>query len=232
MSKTYDGQIRALSEVNLFVGKGEFMFVVGPSGAGKSSLLRLVYREELPSRGEVFVDGRNITALRPASIPYLRRNIGVVFQDFRLLPRKTVWENIAFALEVVGARPAEIRRRVSAVLELVELRSRARAFPQELSGGEQQRVCLARAMVNSPKVLLADEPTGNLDPKTGTRLMQALCDISLLGTTVLVATHAQSIVDAFRCRVVRLERGGIVGDDCDAGYWGAVAHEDEDRSGR
>jgi cell division transport system ATP-binding protein len=221
VSKQYSARIHALDDVTLEVAKGEFVFVVGPSGAGKSTLLRLAYREEQPTSGRVVVDGRDVGKMRSNAVAYLRRNIGVVFQDFRLLPRKTVFENIAFALEVTGARPAETRRRVGAVLELVGLRNRHRAYPEELSGGEQQRTSLARAMANSPKILLADEPTGNLDPETGTQLMQALWDISLLGTTVMVATHAHSIVDAFRCRVVRLEQGRLVRDDRRSGYWGA-----------
>jgi cell division transport system ATP-binding protein len=220
VSKHYSARVHALTDVALEVAKGEFVFVVGPSGAGKSTLLRLVYREESPTSGRVIIDGRDVGALRPAAIPLLRRQIGVVFQDFKLLPRKTVFENVAFALEVTGVRPSEIRRRVGAVLDLVGLRNRHRAYPEELSGGEQQRTCLARALANSPKILLADEPTGNLDPETGTELMQALWDVSLMGTTVMVATHAHSIVDAFRCRVVRLEKGRLVRDDLRSGYWG------------
>lgn len=220
VSKQYQGSVRALSDVSLSIGKGEFVFIVGPSGAGKSTLLRMAYRADVPTSGDVFVDGRNVAALRHSQVPFLRRNIGVVFQDFKLLPRKTVSENVAFALEVTGARPADIRRRVAGVLDLVGLRARARAYPNELSGGEQQRTCLARAMANSPKILLADEPTGNLDPETGNHLMQALFDISLVGTTVVVATHAQAIVDAFRTRVVRLEKGHLVRDDALGSYWG------------
>lgn len=221
VSKQYSAKVRALDDVSFDVAKGEFLFIVGPSGAGKSTLLRLAYREERPTAGTVIVDGRDVSKLRSPAVAYLRRNIGVVFQDFKLLPRKTVHENVAFALEVTGAGASEIRRRVGAVLDLVGLRSRHRAYPEELSGGEQQRTCLARAMANGPKILLADEPTGNLDPETGTELMQALYDISLLGTTVMVATHAHSIVDAFRCRVVRLEKGRLVRDDRKSGYWGA-----------
>jgi len=225
--KAYGKRIKALSDVSLNIAKGEFVFLVGPSGAGKSTILRLVYAAEQPSEGHVVVDGRRVDTLRAASVPYLRRNLGVVFQDFKLLPRKTLWENVAFALEVTGARPGEMRRRVGAVLELVGLRGRARAYPQEMSGGEQQRACLARAMVNSPKILLADEPTGNLDPETGTGLMQALWDISLMGTTVVVATHAHSIVDTFRCRVVRLDRGHLISDSVGMGYWGPLEPEQD-----
>ncbi|MDP2872286.1 MAG: cell division ATP-binding protein FtsE [Bacillota bacterium] len=223
VSKVYDHNIRALAGVDFRVGKGEFVFVVGPSGAGKSTMLRMVYREELPSEGQVFVEGRDLARLRAASVPYLRRGIGVVFQDFKLLPSRTTFENVAFALEVTGARSYEIKRRTTQALELVGLRGRQRAYPHELSGGEQQRTSLARAVVNSPKILVADEPTGNLDPQTGRQLMQYLHNISLMGTTVLVATHARSIVDEFQCRVVRLERGRIVRDDQRAGYFGPLS---------
>lgn len=223
VSKTYDNHIRALVEVDLHVGKGEFAFVVGPSGAGKSTLLRLIYREELPTQGQVIVDGRDISRLRPASVPYLRRNIGVVFQDFKLLPGRTVYENVAFALEVTGAGLYEIKRRTLQALELVGLRGRQRSRPNELSGGEQQRTSLARAIVNNPRILVADEPTGNLDPLTGAELMNYLFNISLMGTTVLVATHARSIVDELQCRVIRLERGRVVRDDRRAGYYGPLS---------
>ncbi|OGS70637.1 MAG: cell division ATP-binding protein FtsE [Firmicutes bacterium RBG_13_65_8] len=223
VTKVFGGHIRALSDVDLFIGKGEFVFVVGPSGAGKSTLLSLIYREDLPTSGFVVVDGRNLNSLRRPSVPYLRRGIGVVFQDYRLLPRKTVWENVAFALEVTGAGKAETRKRVVHVLELVGLRSRQRNYPNELSGGEQQRTCLARALVNSPKILLADEPTGNLDPEAGLNLMHRLADISVLGTTVVIATHAKPIVDLFRARVVRLERGRVVSDALRAGYDGPIS---------
>jgi cell division transport system ATP-binding protein len=220
VSKEYQGGIYALADIDLVIDKGEFVFVVGPSGAGKSTLLRLAYRADLPTSGQVTVDGRDVASLHSNQVAFLRRNIGVVFQDFKLLPRKTVFENVAFAMEVTGARPNEIRRRAAQVLDLVGLRARGKAFPLELSGGEQQRTCLARAMVNSPKILLADEPTGNLDPETGIQLMQALFDISLLGTTVVVATHAQTIVDCFRTRVVRLDKGRLTRDDSLGGYWG------------
>jgi len=220
VSKEYQGGIYALADIDLVIDKGEFVFVVGPSGAGKSTLLRLAYRADLPTSGQVTVDGRDVASLHSNQVAFLRRNIGVVFQDFKLLPRKTVFENVAFAMEVTGARPNEIRRRAAQVLDLVGLRARSKAFPLELSGGEQQRTCLARAMVNSPKILLADEPTGNLDPETGIQLMQALFDISLLGTTVVVATHAQTIVDCFRTRVVRLDKGRLTRDDSLGGYWG------------
>jgi cell division transport system ATP-binding protein len=220
VSKEYQGGIYALADIDLVIDKGEFVFVVGPSGAGKSTLLRLAYRADLPTSGQVTVDGRDVASLHSNQVAFLRRNIGVVFQDFKLLPRKTVFENVAFAMEVTGARPNDIRRRAAQVLDLVGLRARSKAFPLELSGGEQQRTCLARAMVNIPKILLADEPTGNLDPETGIQLMQALFDISLLGTTVVVATHAQTIVDCFRTRVVRLDKGRLTRDDALGGYWG------------
>lgn len=223
VSKTYDNHIRALVDVDLYVGKGEFVFVVGPSGAGKSTLLRMVYREDRPSQGHVLVDGKDVSRLRPASVPYLRRNIGVVFQDYKLLPARTAYENVAFALEVTGAGAYEIKRRTLQALELVGLRGRQRSYPHELSGGEQQRTSLARAIVNSPKILVADEPTGNLDPQAGAELMNYLLNISLLGTTVMVATHARSIVDELQCRVIRLERGRVVRDDARAGYYGPLS---------
>jgi len=223
VSKVFDNRVRALSEVDLFIGKGEFAFVVGPSGAGKSTLLRLIYRADLPTKGSVIVDGRNLGTMRRSAIPFLRRNIGVVFQDFKLLPRRNVHENVAFALEVTGLARSETRKRVAQVLDVVGLRSKQRSYPDELSGGEQQRVSLARALANSPKILLADEPTGNLDPEAGASLMRHLVEISLLGTTVLVATHAKPIVDVFRARVIRLERGRVVSDEERSGYDGSLS---------
>lgn len=220
VKKTYGDRIHALSEVDFHVGKGEFVFVVGPSGAGKSTLLRLIYREEVATEGQVIVDGRDVGRMKPRALPYLRRNVGVVFQDFKLLPARTLWENVAFPLEVTGARPHETRRRVAQVLDLVGLRGRSRAYPAELSGGEQQRACLARAMANSPGILLADEPTGNLDPATGAEVMHGLLSFSVMGTTVVVATHARPFVDSIHRRVVRLERGRVVSDEQNAGYGG------------
>ncbi len=212
VSKSYPNGTAALHGITATIPKGEFAFVVGPSGAGKSTLVRLVYRETLPTSGYVFVNGVNVSKLRPAAVPYLRRNIGVVFQDFKLLPRKTAYENVAFAMRVVGASPKEIARRVPATLELVGLVDKGEAYPAELSGGEQQRAALARAIVNHPLVLLADEPTGNLDPATSWEIVQLLLEINRRGTTVLMATHAKAIVDAARRRVITLDHGRLVRD--------------------
>lgn len=209
------GKHVALRDVTLHIAHGEFVFLVGPSGAGKSTFLRLLYREDRPTMGEVWVDNQNLNLLRPRDIPYLRRRVGVVFQDFesKLLPNKTVFDNVAFALLVTGASQRDIRRRVPAVLELVGLGDKARAYPHQLSGGEKQRVVLARAMVNNPPLLLADEPTGNLDPQTALEIMGLLSEINKRGTTVLVATHAEYIVNAFRKRVIALRDGSVVRDE-------------------
>lgn len=210
--KTFPNGTEALRAVSASIAKGEFVFVVGPSGAGKSTMARLIYREELATSGYVFVNGINLSKLRPAAVPYLRRNIGIVFQDFKLLPRKTAYENVAFAMRVIGATPRDMARRVPATLELVGLRDKAEAYPSELSGGEQQRTALARAIVNHPLVLVADEPTGNLDPVTSWGIVQLLLEINRRGTTVVMATHAKTIVDAVRRRVIALERGCVVRD--------------------
>lgn len=213
VSKVFPNRVTALHDINLRVDKGEFVFVVGPSGAGKSTLTKLLYREITPTRGVVMVDGRNLQRLRGTQVALLRRSIGVVFQDFRLLPDKTVFENVAFALEVIEATPREIRRKVPGVLALVGLRQKANAYPTQLSGGEQQRVALARAMVNSPPLLICDEPTGNLDPQTAWEIMRLLSEINALGTTVIVATHAKPIVNAMRRRVVAVDQGKILRDE-------------------
>ncbi len=212
VTKVYDGRVVALEDITLSIHKGEFVFVVGPSGAGKSTFVKLIYREELPTSGRVWVEGRELGRMPRWQVPHLRRRIGVVFQDFKLLPDRTVYENVAFALRVTEASPREIRRRVPAVLELVGLKDRARAFPNQLSGGEQQRVALARAVVNNPAIVIADEPTGNLDPDTAWDIMRLLVDINRLGTTVIVATHARYIVNALRRRVVAMERGRLIRD--------------------
>jgi cell division transport system ATP-binding protein len=204
--------LKALVDVNLHISKEEFLFVVGPSGAGKSTLLKMLYREEIPTEGEVLIDGINIGRIKSAQVPYLRRNIGVVFQDYKLLPRRTVYENVAFALRVLGLPRLQIKRQVSQVLELVGLASKPNCFPEELSGGEQQRVCIARAIVNNPPLVLADEPTGNVDPDTTWSIMQLLEKINLRRTTVIVATHDKTIVDGMRKRVVALDAGRIVRD--------------------
>jgi len=212
VSKHYSGNVKALDSVSLTIRKGEFVFIVGPSGAGKSTLIKLLYREETPSKGRVIVLGKDLTKMRRREIPFLRRRIGVVFQDFRLLEDRTVEENIAFALQVTGTPWREIRKRVFQVLNMVGLRYRKDSYPGELSGGEQQRVAMARALVRNPDILLADEPSGNLDPQTSTEIFRLLERTNLYGTTVIVATHAQNIVNAFRKRVVELYRGRIVRD--------------------
>lgn len=213
VTKIYPGGQVALKDINLKILKGEFVFIVGPSGAGKSTLIKLLFREEVPTRGQIFFGGKNITRLRPKEIPYLRRRIGIVFQDFRLLPEKTVYENIAFAMEVVEASGRDIRKRVPYVLERVGLAHKAKAKPSELSGGEQQRVALARALVNNPDVLVADEPTGNLDPDTSRDIMNLLDDINKRGTTLVVASHARELVDSMKKRVIQLEKGSLVRDE-------------------
>jgi len=212
VSKTYKSDVVALKGANADIAKGEFVFLVGPSGSGKSTFLRLLNREEVPDSGEIFVAGRNTTELPKSKVPYLRRNIGAVFQDFKLLPTKTVGENVAFALEVIGRPRHVVETQVPAILELVGLKQKIDRLPHELSGGEQQRVSIARAFVNRPLILLADEPTGNLDPKTSVGIMRLLHRINKTGTTVVMATHDQGIVDTMRRRVIQLERGLIVRD--------------------
>jgi cell division transport system ATP-binding protein len=208
----------ALEDVAIDVRKGEFVFVVGPSGSGKSTFIRLLLKEEEPTRGNIYVAGKNIANLSPWKVPYLRRNIGTVFQDFKLLPDKTVFENVAFALEVIGKPKHVIDRRVPEILELVGLGDKLNNYPEELSGGEQQRVSVARAFVNRPLILLADEPTGNLDPSTSVEIMKLLDRINRTGTTVIMATHDNAIVDAMRRRVVELENGRVVRDQARGVY--------------
>lgn len=218
VSKVYPNGAVALADVNLDIGKGDFVFIVGPSGAGKSTLIKLIMREELPTSGCISVNGYDVCALTPREVPYLRRSLGIVFQDFRLLPNKTVWDNVAFAMQVVEAPRREILKRVGHVLELVGLRHKARVYPRELSGGEQQRVAIARAIVNTPAVIIADEPTGNLDPDTSWEIMKIFDRINKQGTTVVMATHDKPIVDAMRRRVIAIERGTIVRDQCKGCY--------------
>ncbi|MQA84382.1 MAG: cell division ATP-binding protein FtsE [Streptosporangiales bacterium] len=213
VTKSYPTQTRpALKTVSVSVEKGEFVFLVGPSGSGKSTFLRLVLKEERPSAGQIHVAGKDLGRLTTWKVPHLRRRIGVVFQDFRLLPNKNVYENVAFALEVIGKPRRFIRRVVPEVLELVGLEGKERRMPDELSGGEQQRVVMARAFVNRPMILLADEPTGNIDPATSIGIMKVLDRINRTGTTVVMATHDAAIVDSMRKRVVELEDGKIVRD--------------------
>ncbi len=212
VSKTYKNGTPALSNVNLDIEKGEFVFLVGASGSGKTTFLRLLLREELPDQGRILEAGRDIGALPKWRVPYLRRNIGCVFQDFRLLPNKTVFENVAFALEVIGRPRSTVDSQVPQILELVGLGEKAKNLPGELSGGEQQRVAVARAFVNRPLILLADEPTGNLDPSNSESIMALLERINRTGTTVVMATHDKNMVDRMRRRVVELEKGEIVRD--------------------
>lgn len=218
VTKVYSNGVKALSDLNLRIKKGEFVFLVGPSGAGKSSLAKLLYREELPTRGQVILNGRNVARMRPREVPHLRRKIGLIFQDFRLLPRKTVYENVAFALEVIGASPKDIKKAVPSVLNMVGLGDKIDYFPEQLSGGEQQRVCIARAIVNNPLLIIADEPTGNLDPDTSHGLMNLLVDINRRGTTIIMSTHAWNIVDAMKKRVVALAGGRIIRDEEQGAY--------------
>lgn len=213
VSKIYQGGTTALKDVNLKIEKGEFVFIVGPSGSGKSTFIKLLLKEETPTEGKVLVNGVETATLDRKKIPYFRRKIGVVFQDFRLLQNRTVYDNVAFAMQVIGANPRDIRRQVPNVLSLVGLGGRMRALPSQLSGGEQQRVSIARALVNSPAVLIADEPTGNLDPDTSWDIMRLLNDINQVGTTVVMATHAKDIVDGMKKRVVAIDSGSIVRDD-------------------
>jgi cell division transport system ATP-binding protein len=218
VSLTYPNGVRALDHVSLEIAKGDFVFLVGHSGTGKSSLLRLLYREAKPTSGEITVDGIRVDKLQRGRIPALRRHLGVVFQDYKLLFDKTVWENVAFAMQVTGAHTKDVMRQVPRVLDLVGLSHKSRMYPGELSGGEQQRTAIARALVNNPKILLSDEPTGNLDPSNTTEIMELLLRINLKGTTIVVATHNQAVVDRMRRRVVRMEDGRIVTDE-ERGYY-------------
>lgn len=222
VSKIYNKGIQALTNINLTIDKGEFMFLVGPSGAGKSTFIKLLLKEEEATEGVILLDNEDITRLPRRKVPHLRRNISVVFQDFRLLPSKTVYENIAFAMQVIEASPKEIRRQVPMVLGMVGLSDKAKQYPNELSGGERQRVSIARSIVNNPAILIADEPTGNLDPETAWEIMKVLRQINRRGTTVVMATHAKDIVDTMQQRVVALEKGRIVRDE----HRGAYGYED------
>jgi cell division transport system ATP-binding protein len=212
VTKVYRNGVTALEDVSVEIDKGEFVFVVGPSGSGKSTMIRLLLKQEEASRGDVFVAGKNLSKITSFKVPHLRRNIGTVFQDYKLLQDKTVFENVSFALEVIGKAKHVIDQRVPEILEYVGLGDKLNAFPDELSGGEQQRVSIARACVNRPLVLLADEPTGNLDPNTSVDIMRLLDKVNRIGTTILMATHDQAIVDAMRKRVIELEKGRVVRD--------------------
>lgn len=217
VSKSYGGR-PALKDVNLHIALGEFAFLVGPSGAGKSTLMRLLYREDIPTAGNVFIGGVNLNKLGSRQIPLLRRRLGIVFQDYKLLPRQTAYDNVAYILRALGVDEKDVRKRVSSALNVVNLDDKASAYPDELSGGEQQRVGIARAIVNGPPVLLADEPTGNLDPATSLEIVQLLARISERGTTVLISTHDHTIVNTMRRRVISLKQGELV-TDVDSGMY-------------
>lgn len=218
VSKSYPNGVNALTNINLEITKGEFVFLVGSSGAGKSTLIKLLLKEEEVTEGRIYLKDLDITKVPNRRVPFIRRNVGVVFQDFRLLPNKTVYENVAFAMEIIGAHPKEIRRRVPMVLTMVDLSRKASSYPDQLSGGEQQRVSIARSIVNNPPVLIADEPTGNLDPETAWEIMKALIDINGRGTTILMATHAREIVNSMKKRVIALENGRVARDQQKGGY--------------
>lgn len=214
VSKVYGNGVKALNDISLKIDRGEFIFLMGPSGAGKSTLVKMLIREEVPTRGQIFVASRSIVRMKRSEIPVLRRNIGMVFQDFKLLENKTVAENISFAMKVVGAGSHDIRQRVSEVISMVGLKGREDSFPNQLSGGEQQRVGIARALVNHPLILIADEPTGNLDMDTSLEIMELLYDINRKGTTVIMATHARELVKNSFKRVIMLEAGTVCSDEC------------------
>ncbi|MEQ6378501.1 cell division ATP-binding protein FtsE [Bacillaceae bacterium S4-13-58] len=216
--KTYSNGVIALNGIDVKIDQGEFVYVVGPSGAGKSTFIKLMYREERPTKGTIIINNTSLSKVKERMIPQLRRDIGVVFQDFKLLPKLSVYENIAFALEVIEESPSQIRRRVMEVLDLVKLKNKARFKPDELSGGEQQRVSIARAIVNHPKLVIADEPTGNLDPETSLDIMRIFEDINAQGTTIVMATHSKDIVNRFKKRVIAIENGLITRDEVRGGY--------------
>ena len=225
VTKVYEGGTIAANDVSLDIPKGEFIFLVGPSGSGKSTLIRLMLRDEPVTRGKIWVSGKDITTLPKWKIPYLRRSVGTVFQDYKLLPNKTVAENVGFALEVLGRPKSVIAPQVAQVLELVGLADKAKRYPRQLSGGEQQRVSVARAFVNRPPIMLCDEPTGNLDPKTSVGIMRLLDRINRTGTTIVMATHDHAIVDAMQRRVIALDEGKVMRDDALGTYEGLGEEE-------
>ena len=218
VSKIYPGGSVALQEINVRIEQGEFVFIVGPSGAGKSTFFKMLFREVLPSSGKVIVNGHDLVKMTDKEIPYFRRQLGIVFQDYRLLPDRTVYDNVAFAMQVIETPYRKIKRRVNDVLDLVGLRKRAHAYPTELSGGEQQRIAIARAIVNDPILLIADEPTGNLDPETSWEIMDIFREVNKSGTTIVMATHDREIVDEMEKRVIAIEHGHIVRDDAKGVY--------------
>lgn len=217
--KAYSSSIVAVDNINFRIEKGDFAFLIGSSGSGKSTIIKLMLKELDPTSGEIYIDGQNITKLKRKRIPYLRRSMGVIFQDFRLIEEKTVYENVAFAMQIINAMPSHIKKRVPTVLKLVGLEGKENMYPNELSGGEQQRVAIARALVNNPSVIIADEPTGNLDPHTAWEIMDLLQEINLRGTTIVMATHAEDIVNAMGHRVIELRNGHIVRDDRKGRYY-------------
>lgn len=216
--KEYPNGVKAINGISVKIKQGEFVYVVGPSGAGKSTFIKMMFREQKPTAGSINVNGVSLESLHERDIPYFRRNIGIVFQDFRLLPKLTVYENVAFALEVIEEEPAVISKRVMEVLKLVRLEHKANSLPNQLSGGEQQRVAIARAIVNKPKVVIADEPTGNLDMDTSWEIMDIFKEINKQGTTIIMATHNADIVNTIKNRVIAIEGGKIVRDEIDGGY--------------
>ena len=218
IDKEYDNGTKALKGVDVRIDDGEFVFLVGPSGSGKSTIIKLITAEIAPTEGRLMVNGYNLNNIRPNQVPYMRRTLGIIFQDFRLIDKKTVWENLAFVMRAVGSSNREIRRRIPYVLELVGLEKKADHYPSELSGGEQQRVAIARALVNNPSMIIADEPTGNLDPQRSLEIMTLLERINGLGTTVLVVTHEKALVNRFAKRVVAIENGRIISDET-GGYY-------------
>lgn len=218
VTKKYKNGVTAVNDISLSIQKGDFVFIIGSTGCGKSSLIKMLYREEKPTSGKILLGGIDVAKLKNWRVYKIRRKIGVVFQDFKLLQKLTVYENVAFALEIFGLPKSEIFKRVTKVLDLVGLKNKAKQYPTQLSGGEQQRVALARALVNNPSMLIADEPTGNLDPDTAWDIMNLLNDINMRGTTVVVATHAKDIVDKMKKRVIHISKGDIVRDDKKGGY--------------
>jgi cell division transport system ATP-binding protein len=218
VSKVYENGAIALDHVNVDIQSGEFVFIVGSSGAGKSTFIKLLFREELPSAGELYVNGKDVVHMERKAVPYLRRRLGVVFQDYRLLPDKTVFENVAFAMQVIEAPFRTMQHSVNSVLDVVGLRDKYKCFPNQLSGGEQQRVAIARAIVNQPDLVIADEPTGNLDPETSWDIMDIFTRINASGTTIVMATHDKTIVDTMQRRVIAIEDGCIVRDEARGGY--------------
>ena len=218
VSKVYDNNVKALSNVNIKIDAGDFVFLVGPSGAGKSTFVKMLLKEIEPSEGQIIVDGIELSKIKRKKVPFHRRKIGMVFQDFRLIPSLNVYENVAFAMRVLEASPSEIKKQVPIALSLVGLSNKQKMFPNQLSGGEQQRVSIARAIVNKPLVLIADEPTGNLDPETAKEIMALIEDINRSGTTVVMATHAKEIVDDMQKRVIAIEKGQVVRDEEKGGY--------------